>query len=94
MHLLPQVGALMIENLLDINWADINQAVPAFLTISLIPMTYSIAYGVIAGLGSYIFLYLSFLLYDLTLAALGWSDQTVRDVLLLAVPDAFIPEEQ
>lgn len=30
------------------------QAIPAFLTIAVMPMTYSIAYGVIAGLVSYI----------------------------------------
>eukprot|EP00197_Chlamydomonas_leiostraca_P014441 CAMPEP_0202858862 /NCGR_PEP_ID=MMETSP1391-20130828/1213_1 /ASSEMBLY_ACC=CAM_ASM_000867 /TAXON_ID=1034604 /ORGANISM="Chlamydomonas leiostraca, Strain SAG 11-49" /LENGTH=583 /DNA_ID=CAMNT_0049537827 /DNA_START=90 /DNA_END=1841 /DNA_ORIENTATION=+ len=87
------VGALMIENLLDINWADVNQAIPAFLTIALIPMTYSIAYGIIAGLGTYIGLYLCFLIYDLTLAALGWSDRTVKEVLADATPDAFISEE-
>lgn len=37
------VGALMIENLLDIDWKDITQAVPAFITIAGIPLTYSIA---------------------------------------------------
>lgn len=37
-----QVGALMMENLLDINWADVQHALPAFLTIALIPLTYSI----------------------------------------------------
>ncbi len=37
------VGALMIENILDIEWGDLQQAIPAFLTIALIPLTYSIA---------------------------------------------------
>ncbi len=37
-----QVGALMMENLLDISWEDVQQAVPAFLTIALIPLSYSI----------------------------------------------------
>lgn len=30
------------------------QAIPAFLTIAVMPLTYSIAYGVVAGLGTYI----------------------------------------
>jgi xanthine/uracil/vitamin C permease (AzgA family) len=34
--------------------AGIVQAIPAFLTIAVMPMTYSVAYGVIAGLVTYI----------------------------------------
>lgn len=30
------------------------QAIPAFLTIAVMPLTYSIAYGVVAGLAAYI----------------------------------------
>ena len=37
------VGSLMMENLLDIDWKDYTQAIPAFITISVIPLTYSIA---------------------------------------------------
>ncbi|KAI0308861.1 permease family-domain-containing protein, partial [Amylostereum chailletii] len=50
------VGTLMIRNVRDINWDYIGDAVPAFLTIILIPLTYNIAYGVIAGILSYILL--------------------------------------
>ena len=32
-------------NAAKINWNDITKAVPAFLTIILMPLTYSIAYG-------------------------------------------------
>lgn len=48
------VGALMMVNVTKIPWEDILHAVPAFLTIVIMPLTYSIAYGVIAGLISYI----------------------------------------
>ncbi|KAK9837377.1 hypothetical protein WJX84_003189 [Apatococcus fuscideae] len=48
------VGALMMINVVKIDWADVNKAVPAFLTIAIMPFTYSIAYGVIAGVISYI----------------------------------------
>lgn len=40
----------------DINWSYIGDAVPAFLTIALMPFTYNIAYGLIGGILSYIVL--------------------------------------
>lgn len=43
---LLQVGSMMLENLVDIDWGDIRQAVPAFLTVAIMPLTYSVAYGV------------------------------------------------
>jgi hypothetical protein len=155
---------MMMQNLLDIHWGDVHQAVPAFLTIAVIPLTYSVgewwhlrvqshgqgypacyhvgvtglmgslkwlevciehpcfgrglrvpptpwpgrvwsscsvttcywtvlsslarlvipchaAYGVIAGLGSYLVLYVLFTAYDLLTAAMGASDMTVRQVM-------------
>ncbi|KAF8905885.1 permease family-domain-containing protein [Mucidula mucida] len=50
------VGSLMIRNVRDINWDYIGDAVPAFLIILIIPLTYNIAYGVIAGVISYMLL--------------------------------------
>ncbi|KAL0573997.1 hypothetical protein V5O48_007966 [Marasmius crinis-equi] len=47
------VGSLMIRNVREVNWDYIGDAVPAFITILMIPLTYNIAYGVIAGIGSY-----------------------------------------
>ncbi|KAG6841600.1 hypothetical protein C0991_009356 [Blastosporella zonata] len=47
------VGSLMIRNVKEINWNYIGDAVPAFLTLIVIPLTYNIAYGVIAGIVSY-----------------------------------------
>ena len=38
----------------EINWDYIGDAVPAFLTIIIIPLSYNIAYGVIAGIISYV----------------------------------------
>ncbi|KAI9059415.1 hypothetical protein FKP32DRAFT_1579990 [Trametes sanguinea] len=48
------VGSLMIRNVREINWDYIGDAVPAFLTIIIIPLSYNIAYGVIAGIVSYV----------------------------------------
>ncbi|KAJ7117933.1 permease family-domain-containing protein [Mycena crocata] len=50
------VGSLMMRNVRDINWDYIGDAVPAFLTIIIIPLTYNIAYGVIAGILSFLLL--------------------------------------
>ncbi|KAJ6495581.1 permease family-domain-containing protein [Mycena vitilis] len=50
------VGSLMIRNVRDINWDYIGDAVPAFLTVIIIPLSYNIAYGVIAGIISYLVL--------------------------------------
>ena len=38
------VGSLMMINVVRINWADVTEAIPAFLSIALMPLTYSIAY--------------------------------------------------
>ena len=47
------VGSLMATSAKDINWRYIGDAIPAFLTIAVMPFTYSIAYGLIAGICSY-----------------------------------------
>jgi len=44
----------MVRNVLEINWHYIGDAVPAFLTLIILPLTYNIAYGVIAGVLSYL----------------------------------------
>jgi len=48
------VGAMMSKAAAEINWRYIGDAIPAFLTIAIMPFTYSIAYGLIAGIMSYI----------------------------------------
>jgi AGZA family xanthine/uracil permease-like MFS transporter len=50
------VGSLMAQSAKDINWRYMGDAIPAFLTMALMPFTYSIAYGLIAGITSYILL--------------------------------------
>ena len=48
------VGALMMSGISNIKWNKHGEAVPAFLTMILMPLTYSVAYGIIAGLFSWI----------------------------------------
>ena len=50
------VGFLMMTVVREIPWDDIEVAIPAFLTIVVMPFTYSITNGVGAGFVSYVFL--------------------------------------
>ncbi|KAF7315662.1 Purine transporter [Mycena indigotica] len=50
------VGSLMARNVREINWDYMGDALPAFATLIMIPLTYNIAYGLIAGAGSYLVL--------------------------------------
>ena len=50
---LVMVAVLMLQNVAAVDWNDITHAVPAGLTILVMPFTYSIAYGIAAGIISY-----------------------------------------
>lgn len=43
----------MLANVTAIDWDDITHSIPAGLTIIVMPFTYSIAYGIAAGIVSY-----------------------------------------
>ena len=47
------VGALMMAPLADIAWDDPEIAIPAFLTMAMIPLTFSIANGLAFGITAY-----------------------------------------
>ncbi|KAJ7543740.1 hypothetical protein O6H91_09G051100 [Diphasiastrum complanatum] len=48
------VGVLMMKAVVEIDWENMKECIPAFITIILMPMTYSIAYGVIGGIGTFV----------------------------------------
>ena len=48
------IGAMMMRGVGDIKWDDIEVAIPAFLTIALMPFAYSIADGIAWGVISYV----------------------------------------
>ncbi|KAI1079301.1 xanthine/uracil permease family protein-like protein [Whalleya microplaca] len=50
------VGCLMIRQVVNINWQYIGDAVPSFVTLAFMPFSYSVAYGLIAGMMVYIVL--------------------------------------
>ncbi|MDQ0764841.1 NCS2 family permease [Streptomyces canus] len=48
------IGAMMMMNARHVDWADRATAVPVFLTVVIMPFTYSITAGVAAGVISYV----------------------------------------
>jgi AGZA family xanthine/uracil permease-like MFS transporter len=48
------VGFLMMQQVRNIEWEDVEIAIPAFLTIVLMPFTYSISVGIGAGFIAYV----------------------------------------
>jgi AGZA family xanthine/uracil permease-like MFS transporter len=48
------VGALMMRGAREIDWTQIDESVPAFLTVATMPFTYSIANGISLGIVSYV----------------------------------------
>ncbi len=50
------VGFLMMQQVKEIEWDDLEIAIPAFLTIVLMPFTYSITAGIGAGFVTYVLL--------------------------------------
>jgi len=51
------VGVMMMKCVTEIDWEEMGEAIPAFVTILLMPLTYSIAYGLIGGIGTYVVLH-------------------------------------
>ncbi|MCK5077183.1 MAG: NCS2 family permease, partial [Calditrichia bacterium] len=47
------VGAMMMQNVVQIKWNDFSESIPAFLTIISMPLTYSIADGIAIGFVCY-----------------------------------------
>jgi len=69
------VGALMMSHTAEIEWTDLRAAIPAFLTIVSIPLTFSIANGLSIG----------FLSYALLQVATGRARQVPPFVYVLSV---------
>lgn len=53
---LVMVGLFMLESVVKINFTDFTEAIPAFLTIIMMPFAYSIAEGLVFGILSYVIL--------------------------------------
>lgn len=53
---LVYVGVLMMACVKEIDWHSIDEAIPAFLTLALMPFSYNISYGIAFGIISYVFI--------------------------------------
>ena len=53
------VGALMVNQIRHLEWDDMTVVIPAFLTIAVMPFTYSITNGIGAGVISYVLLHVA-----------------------------------
>ena len=53
------VGILMMQGVTEIAWHKLEEALPAFLTLTLMPFTYSITHGLAAGIFTYVILHLA-----------------------------------
>lgn len=51
------VGMLMMQPVTKINWLDYRESIPPFLTLILMPLTFSIADGILIGMISYVILF-------------------------------------
>ncbi|KAK6212407.1 hypothetical protein LQW54_005360 [Pestalotiopsis sp. IQ-011] len=50
------IGCTMISQIKEINWKYHGDAIPSFVTFVMMPLTYSVAYGLIAGMFTYVVL--------------------------------------
>jgi len=50
------VGVMMMEPVVRIDWTDFREAIPAFVTLILMPVAYSISDGILIGLITYVVL--------------------------------------
>jgi AGZA family xanthine/uracil permease-like MFS transporter len=93
------VGLFMAQPLRAIDWDDMFEAFPAFMTVTVMPFTYSIANGVLAGVASHLVLVavtsavrsgrrLSSGLLSVDVAAKEMADETKADAKADAKPEA------
>ena len=73
------IGSLMMTGLTRLDWSDPAVAIPAFLTITAMPFTFSIANGISFGIISHVVIFalsrkakeVSWIVYALALALVG-----------------------
>ena len=69
------VGGLMVASLKDIQWDRFEIALPAFLTMLMMPLTFSVATGIAIG----------FMMYALSMLAAGRGREVHPVMYVLAV---------
>ncbi len=74
------VGYLMLGSVKEINFTDVTEGVPAFLTIALMPMTYSIGDGLTFGVLSYVAINV---LYNLFFAKTKGEKNKISPIMII-----------
>merc|ERR1711933_149348 len=69
------VGSLMARSLVKVKWHNHAHAFSAFITLMIMPLTYSIAYGLIFGIGSWWIMKVAFFIGTF----LGFEDPTAEE---------------
>ncbi len=69
------VGVLMMGSVRNINFADFSEAMPAFFTMAIMPLSYSIANGIAAGM----------IIYPITKIASGKAKEVHPGIYILAI---------
>lgn len=86
------VGAMMMKAAADINWSYPGDGIPAFITIAVMPFTYSIAYGLIAGIITYIVLNTTAWLIELASGGrIVPYAKEIKDPWTWKIPGGFFP---
>ena len=65
-----------MESVTKIKWDDMRQAMPAFVSIVIMPFTYSIAYGIIGGLVMHFVIVGLDVLFDFLYSMMGCCEKT------------------
>jgi AGZA family xanthine/uracil permease-like MFS transporter len=73
------VGALMCRNLVKIQWDKIDHALTAFVVVMIMPLTYSIAYGLIGGLMVWVTMQLTFKIFELVGIAHPYKEESKEE---------------
>mmetsp|Transcript_9492 Transcript_9492/g.23289 ORF Transcript_9492/g.23289 Transcript_9492/m.23289 type:complete len:539 (-) Transcript_9492:943-2559(-) len=73
------VGALMCRNLVKIQWDKIDHALTAFVVVMIMPLTYSIAYGLIGGLMVWVTMQLTFKIFELVGIAHPYKEESEEE---------------
>jgi len=86
------VGSMMMKATADINWSYPGDGIPAFVTIISMPFTYSIAYGLIAGIVTYILLNgTAWIIEKLSGGRIRPYAKEIKDPWTWRIPGGFFP---
>jgi len=86
------VGSMMAKSAAEINWRYMGDAIPAFLTITMMPFTYSIADGLIIGIISYIFINTTvWLIEKVSGGRIKPADKHLKDPWTYKLPGGVLP---